>query len=111
MGKATSSPIIDQARLLLDLFNNSSEAEIVHHADDILSYFTMLRDKYGIAKSGSPRFSGHTFSILQESIYQLESNPDSTMRNDGFKEFIRLVLEDIATVRIQLVLKSPSQKG
>ncbi len=108
MGKATASPIIDQARLLLNTFRNASEGEIVHHADDVLSYFHSLRENYGIGRSTSPRFSGNTFHILEEVNYQLESDPDATLRNEGFREFIILVLEDIASKRIQVVARAVS---
>ena len=105
MGKATASPIVDQARLLLNLFQNSYEKEVARHADDILLYFRKLHDNYEIAKSTSPRFSGKTFVILEEVIYQLESHPDRTLRNSGMREFIVLVLEDITKNRIQLEVK------
>ncbi len=105
MGKATASPVVDQARLLLTTFRNSSESEIVHHADDVLTYFQSLRENYSILRSTSPRFSGNTFNILEEVIYQLESDPDATLHNEGFREFILLVLEDIASNRIQVVAR------
>ena len=107
MGKATTQPVVDQAKLLVDVFRNSSEAEILHHADDLLSYFVYLRKNCGVAESQSPRFSGKTFTILDEVIYQLESDPDATLRNEGFKEFIVLVLEDIALNRIRVRVDSP----
>lgn len=105
MGKSTASSIVDQAHLLLNLFRNTSEAEIIHHADDLLSYFHALRDHHGVANSRSPRFSGSTFHILEEVIYQLESDPDATLHNEGFKEFIILVLEDITLHRIEVIAK------
>ena len=106
MGKITASPVVDQARLLLNLLRNTSDAETIHHADDLLSYFHALRDHHGVANSRSPRFSGSTFHILEEVIYQLESDPDATLHNDGFKELIVLVLEDIALHRIEVTDKS-----
>ncbi|MBI1807394.1 MAG: hypothetical protein HYR76_10130 [Ignavibacteria bacterium] len=105
MGKVTASPIVDQARLLLNMFRNTSDAEVIHHADDLLSYFLTLRNHHGVANSRSPRFSGKTFHILEEVIYELESDPEATLLNDGFKEFIVLVLEDIALNRIDVIAK------
>lgn len=105
MGKATASPVVDQARLLLQMFRNTSDSELVHHADDVLTYFHSLRENYSIGRSTSPRFSGNTFHILEEVIYQLESDPDATLRNEGFREFITLVLDDIANHRIQVVTR------
>ena len=116
MGKATSSPAIDQARLLLNLFKTLSEAESARHADDVLSYFRKLHDHYQITKSSSPRFldthslgTGTTFIILEEVMYELEARPDKTLLSSDFREFIISVLEDIAGGRIQLAskLKSP----
>lgn len=100
-----SLPLIDQACSFLQTFRQLSEYELVRYADDLLSYFHNLHDNFEIAKSRSPRFSGNTFIILEEIIYQLEANPDETMKNSGLREFIYLVLEDICSKRIQVVLK------
>ncbi len=108
MGKISPSPVIDQSRLLLNLFKNEAGVELSHHADDILTYFNLLHDQYSIAASKSPRFSGNSFNILEEVIYQLGSDPDATMNNAGFREFIQLVLEDIAQMRILVVPRKTS---
>ena len=106
MAKANTSSVIDQARTLLDMFRTGSESDIGHHADDVLSYFSLLHESYAVRRSSSPRFSGKTFIILEEVIYQLESDPEETLRNEGFREFILLVLEDIAQGRIDVVPRS-----
>lgn len=108
MGKSSSSPIVEQAHLLLNLFQNYSDAEIAKHADDFLSYFYHLHDHCEIVKSTSPRFSGTTFVILEDTIYRLESDPESVFQSTDFKEFIAQVLSDITTGRILIKQKQKS---
>ncbi len=105
MGKISSSPIVDQSKSLLNLFRNEGTSELCRHADDILTFFNLLHDHYEIAVSKSPRFSGNTFNILEEVIYQLGSDPDATLGNAGFRDFIQLVLEDIAQMRVLVVAR------
>ncbi len=109
MAKAGTASLIDQARSLLEIFRTASDSEVGHHADDILSYFRLLHESYAVRRSSSPRFSGKTFIILEEVIYQLESDPDATLRNEGFRDFILLVLEDIVQRRIDIVPKAAAQ--
>ena len=80
-----------------------SEAEASRRADDYLSFFRTLHDKYGIGRSKSPRFSGTTFIVLEEVMYELEARPESTMRSHDFREFIGGVLDDIATGNVHVV--------
>ncbi|HZY09604.1 MAG TPA: hypothetical protein VFF29_00470 [Bacteroidota bacterium] len=98
-------PIINQACSFLQTFRQLSENGLVRYADDLLSYFHNLHDNFAISKSKSPRFSGNTFIILEEIIYQLESNPDETLKNSGLREFILQVLEDICVQRITIARK------
>jgi hypothetical protein len=108
--EGTSSPltVVEQAHLLLSLFQNYSNAELSNHADDFLSYFYTLHDNYEIVKSTSPRFSGTTFIILEDIIYRLESDPDSVFESTDFRECIVQVLSDITSRRILLKRKQRS---
>jgi hypothetical protein len=108
MGKLSPLPIVDQARLLLTLIQNYSNAEISKHADDFLSYFYILHDNYEILKSTSPRFSGTTFVILEDTIYRLESDPEGVFESTDFREFIVQILSDITSGRILLKQKQRS---
>jgi len=106
MGEGPASNLADQARSLLHLFGNSSEAEITRHADDILSFFRKLHDSYRITKSQSPRFSGTTFIILEEVMYELEARPEATIRSVDFREFITAVLYDISSGRVHVAARN-----
>ena len=92
----------DEARLFLQAIKNNSEGELLRYADEFLSYFHRLHDQYGITRSTSPRFSGKTFIILEDIIYELESHPEETLKSPSSREFIVDVLEDIANGRIIL---------
>lgn len=109
MATAGIPALVGQARSLLEMLRSGSESDVRHHADDILSYFSLLHENYAVGRSSSPRFSGKTFIILEEVIYQLESDPEETLKNQGFRDFIFLVLEDIAWGRIAIVPKAAPQ--
>ncbi|MGA2624417.1 MAG: hypothetical protein ABSF91_11225 [Bacteroidota bacterium] len=106
MGKGAAANLADEARSLLHLFGNSSEGEMTRHADDVLSFFRKLHDSYRITKSQSPRFSGTTFIILEEVMYELEARPDATLRSGDFREFITAVLYDISSGRVRVAAKN-----
>jgi len=74
-------------------------------ADEILLFLYDLHDNYLIAGSSSPHFTAKTFSVLGDVIYGLESDPDGTLLNDHWKNFILSTLEDIVTGRIVLARK------
>jgi hypothetical protein len=90
--------LLEKARSLLSQLQGPSTP--VSLADDILLFFYDLHDNYFIARSSSLRFTAKTFSILGDVIYGLESDPDGTLLNDHWKNFIQLTLEGIATGKI-----------
>jgi len=96
---------VSQASLLLQHFDTLSESELARYADDILVYFRSLHDHWMVVKSSSPRFSGSTFIILEEVMYHLEAHPDETLKSPDLREFMRLILEDIADGRILIAAK------
>ncbi|HLX11987.1 MAG TPA: hypothetical protein VKS81_04160 [Bacteroidota bacterium] len=105
MDKSLSTYAIAEAKRLLSLLKESSDQEYAKLADDILIFFHRLHDHFGIAKSSSPRFSGRTFIILEDIIYELESHPEETMQSASSHEFIVHVLEDIATGKLTIIAK------
>ena len=105
MGQSQALPVVQEARSLLQLFMNLSENELARHADDILLYLRKLHDQYQIRKSRSPRFSGSTFFILENVMYELEAHPDETLRSSDFREFIMAVLSDISSLKIEVVAR------
>ena len=100
-----NNSIIGEARKFLEILRDSSEYESLKHADEILLYLYSLQDNYTILKSRSPRFSEGPVISLRHLIYQLESDPEETFRNYNMKNFMTLILEDIAFGRVDTALK------
>ncbi len=105
MINATDKKIISEARRFHQILLESSEYESSRYADEILLYLYNLQDNYTILKSRSPRFSQGPIISLRDLIYQLESRPDETFRNGDMKSRMMLILDDIASERVEAVVK------
>jgi len=95
--------MIEKARSFLKVLLSSQDTSTI--ADDLLVFFYDLHDHYRIVHSSGSRFSGKSFGFLNDLVYNLESRPDETMRSDHWREFIRVVLDDIVAQRIVIAKK------
>lgn len=101
VGKATTSNLIDQARLLLSLLLNGSPSNLSYHSSDFEAYFIKLRDNCAVSHSVSPRFPHQSVLILDELLlllHQPTPNLKSIIR-------LRLVLDDIIDRRVRFEVK------
>lgn len=97
---------IDTARELLRRFNQALPAEVPTLADELLLYLYRLKDEFVIVRSTSRLFTGKSFAVLQNLIYNLESAPDETLHNPATVDFVRAVLEDLIRGNILIQKKS-----
>lgn len=95
--------MLEKARRFLNLLRTSEDP--TPFADDLLVFFYDLHDNYRIVSSTNHRISAKGFTILSDLIYNLESRPDETMRDDHWKSFCEMILEDIAVGRIEMAKK------
>lgn len=93
------------ARGYLRILQNGLQPEVVELADDLLTYFNRLQDRFNVVKSASPRFSSTTFGVLHQIVYELESNPDFVLTSDQKRGELIHVLEDLALGRVTLAAK------
>lgn len=93
------------ARKFLKAFRESSEVELAKQADDLLLFCYRLRDGYSLVRSSNPRFAGTMHGVLQEVIYELESNPDETLLSAQWRSYLQSFLECIATGAIVIAKK------
>lgn len=96
---------MNTARELLRRLNQSLPAEVPLLADDLLLYFYRLKDEYVIVRSTSRTFTGKSFAVLQNLLYNLEAAPDAAMNDPAAIEFLRTLLEDLVHGRIVIQKK------
>lgn len=93
----------ETARGLLRWIEQTPSSELPTLADELLLFLNRLKDQYTVVETTSRSFTGKSFAVLQAVIYDLESAPDATMRNEATVEFLRALLGGI--VRGSIVIK------
>lgn len=97
---------IETARELLRRMHQTPPAELAALADELLLFLYRLKDEYAIVESTSRSIAGKSFVVLQGVMYDLESAPDATMRNEATVGFLRTLLEELVRGNIVIQKKN-----
>jgi hypothetical protein len=98
-----SDTTLETAQELLQRLRSAIPTELPTLADELLRFLNRLKDDYVIVESTSRSMTGQSFAVLQAVVYDLESAPVTTMRNEAMVEFLRTLLEEI--IRGTLVIQ------
>ncbi|MFH0989269.1 MAG: hypothetical protein V1799_04545 [bacterium] len=92
--------VYSQASHLLLYLNQHSEDQLAGMADEYLLFLYRLRDRYQIVRSSSRIFTGKSFSVLNDLLYQLESNPAAAMSRHDTKQLLLTLLQEMTQGKI-----------
>lgn len=95
---------IETARELLRRMHQTPPTATL--ADELLLFLYRLKDEYAIVESASRSITGKSFVVLQGVIYDLESAPDATLRNEATVGFLRTLLEELVRGNIVIQRKN-----
>ena len=103
--------LIQEAQSLLKRLNEEPLDGSSAMADDVLVFCYRLRDGYRIVRSASRQFHGPTFSSLNGLLYELESNPDETMKSPEWRSVLENVLSALSSgaLVVQSISRSPQR--